>query len=95
MKYAQKPRHDPRVRSAEVFLRIDRRGLKRNIGPLLLLVVLFILTLKGMPLDVVLSRVGLPMFWVRLPIAVLGSLYYLRVLYAVVEIAGSLVKRRF
>ena len=93
------PRHnlpfDPRARSAEAFLRIDRRTLKRNIGPLLLIAALFALTLNDMPLARLLTSARVPVFWIRLPIAVFGAIYYLRVLFAGIEVIGSLLKRKF
>jgi hypothetical protein len=85
---------DPRARSNEAFIRIDRAILRRNIGPLLLVAVLFVLTLKGMPLARLLTRAGVPGFWVRLPIAIFGAIYYARVLLAAVELTGNLLKRK-
>jgi hypothetical protein len=71
------------------------RTLRRNIGPLLLIAILFVLTLNGMLVARLLTSAGVPVFWIRLPIAIFGAIYYLRVLFAVVEIIGSLLKRKF
>ncbi|HXP84134.1 MAG TPA: hypothetical protein VN841_05405 [Bryobacteraceae bacterium] len=86
---------DPRARSAEIFLRIDKAVLRRNIGPLLLVAVLFVLTLNDMPVARALARAGIPVFLVRLPIAIFGAVYYLPVLFATVEALGSLLKKKF
>ena len=85
---------DPRARSAEIFLRVDKGVLRRNIGPLLLVAVLFVVTLNDMPVARALARAGIPLFLVRLLIAIFGTVYYLRVLFSAVEVLGSLLKRK-
>jgi hypothetical protein len=86
------PVSDPRAESAELFLRVDRMALKRCIRPLLLVTVLVVLTLNSMPLTRLLTQIGVPMFLVRFPIALVSLIYFVRASVAAVRVVGSLVR---
>ena len=63
--------------------------------PLLVMTALLALTLNGMPLATLVAHMGIPTLLVRLPIGVVTAIYYARVSFALVEIIGPLLKKKF